>query len=124
MTDAAEAVRVESAGMPYTWGGHSTADFDCSGYVMYVRRRAYPDRGHRFMATNDIYTDARFERVDMPRPGDLIAFPAHRGSPNHIGIVSDAGHRVGSQSSTGVARVSMSNVWWSGRPHHMLRVRR
>ena len=42
---------------------------------------------------------------------------------DHIGIVVDATHWIGCQSSTGVAQVLFSNVFWKARPHKYRRVR-
>jgi hypothetical protein len=57
------------------------------------------------------------------KPGDLIMFPASNGMPNHIGIVVDATHWIGCQSSTGVAKVLFTNPVWKARPHRVRRVK-
>jgi cell wall-associated NlpC family hydrolase len=120
---AALAVAEEAAGKPYRWGGHTTRGFDCSGFVIYTLQQAFPNVGWTFITAGSIMADSRFERVTNPQPGDLIGFPRSRGSVDHIGIVVDAAHWIGSQSSTGVAQVAMSNVYWSRRTHIFLRLK-
>jgi cell wall-associated NlpC family hydrolase len=122
---AATKVAGEAAGQPYTWGGHSTKGFDCSGFVIYVLRQAKPDAGFAFMTAAQIFGDRRFESATPPpQPGDLICFPKGSGMPHdHVGIVTDAGHWIGSQSSTGVASVSFTNAWWSKKTHYFLRLK-
>jgi cell wall-associated NlpC family hydrolase len=123
LVEAARSVAAEARGKAYKWGGHTTAGFDCSGYVIYTLRQAYPDRGFSFMTAAQIFADRRFTEVDTPQPGDLIGFPRARGAVDHVGIVLDAGHWIGSQSSTGVAPVRMDNPYWSARRHIFLRLR-
>lgn len=92
---AALDVAEKAAGNAYKWGGHTTKGFDCSGFVIYSLKQAYPEQGWNFITAGTIMSDARFERVTDPQPGDLIGFPRSRGSVDHIGIVVDATHWVG-----------------------------
>ena len=123
MTAALQAAQ-DAAGRPYTWGGHSSKGFDCSGFVIYSLKRAYPQGGWIFITAGQIFTDRRFEEVTSPQPGDLICFRRGGGvSHDHVGIVVDASGWVGSQSSTGAARVAMNNLYWSKKPHFFLRLK-
>jgi len=45
------------------------------------------------------------------KPGAIVIFPARGGYPNHIGIVLDSATWIGSQSSTGVKDVNLSNSY-------------
>ena len=122
---AATAVAAAAAGKPYTWGGHTTNGFDCSGFVNYTLRQAYPNFSVPFITAGQMFTDARFTAATPPpEPGDLICFKQGPGiSHDHIGIVIDAQTWIGSQSSTGVAKVSMTNPYWSGKTHFFLRMK-
>ena len=124
IVDEATKAATAAEGKPYTWGGHTTAGFDCSGFVIYVLKRAYPDKGFTFMTAAQIFSDHRFEVVSEPQPGDLICFRAVPKAPyNHIGIVMDAGQWIGAQSSGGVSYVAFSAPYWANRPHFFLRLK-
>jgi cell wall-associated NlpC family hydrolase len=113
-----------SAGKPYTFGGKTTAGFDCSGFVTYVFKQVFSN----FVSvdTNDIQTTGFFTLTTSPQPGDVIFFPkgtnpyeVKKGNkkefPNHVGIVIDQASWIGSQSSTGVAIVKTTNPWFAAR---------
>jgi cell wall-associated NlpC family hydrolase len=53
------------------------------------------------------------------KAGDIVYFPDT--SSNHIGIVLDSEYWIGSQTSTGVAKVKFSNPYWSVKPHKFKR---
>jgi cell wall-associated NlpC family hydrolase len=121
---AALATAQEAAGKPYTPGGATPAGFDCSGFVTYVYRQVFP--GYVHLNTDGIAASPLFAVAEAPQPGDLIFFP--RGPnpydretyPNHVAIVLDGESWIGSQSSTGVAKVLLTNPWWSPRVRHYL----
>ena len=124
LVKAATAAGLAAAGKPYTWGGHSVNGFDCSGFVIYSLRQAYPQHGWSWITAGQIFQDGRFTTVTDPQPGDLICFRHGSGVVHdHVGIVVDANSWIGSQSSTGVATVSMSNVYWASKPHFFLRLK-
>ena len=124
IVDEAKKVAADAADAPYTWGGHTTAGFDCSGFVIYVLKRAYPDKNFTFITAGQIFGDSRFEAVTTPQPGDLICFRAGHGTPHdHVGIVLDAGRWIGAQSSTGVKAVAFTNPYWSSKRHFFLRLK-
>lgn len=119
LTDAAIRAAKDSAGKPYTPNGRTTTGFDCSGFVTYVYKKVFPNYTH--MSTDAIETSPLYRKVTSPRSGDLIFFPKginpydKKNYPNHVGIVLDTGTWIGSQSSTGAAKVMMTNPWWSPR---------
>jgi cell wall-associated NlpC family hydrolase len=124
LVDAAIQAAKDSAGKPYTPNGRTTAGFDCSGFVTYVYKKVFPNYVH--LNTDAIETSTLYKRVTVPRSGDLIFFtkginPYDKKSyPNHVGIMLDTGTWVGSQTSTGVARVMLTNPWWSPRTKRFL----
>lgn len=76
---AAEASKYE--GVPYRWGGNTTAGWDCSGFVNHVLRRvgvALPN-GRPTTVTYAVWRGA----VNVPRAsaqaGDLVVYPGHMG---------------------------------------------
>jgi len=122
---AAKAIEVGTtmAGIGYTWGGKTTAGFDCSGFVSYVLTQLFPNAPF----TGDVASyigSSRF--VDVPdserRAGDIVIFPASGGAVNHIGIVIDESRWIGSQSSTGVKAVPFANPYWGSRPRKIRRL--
>jgi len=70
-------------GIPYVWGGSSTAGFDCSGFIYYVYKQA----GLDIARTNTLGYDARSYDVSNPIPGDLVFFSnTYRPGISHMGI--------------------------------------
>ena len=129
IVQAASKAMEDAAGTDYTPNGRTTAGFDCSGFVTYVLQNVFPDYKH--MDTDHIAASKDFTKVVAYRPGDLIFFPSgtvpyavkHQDSrkyPNHVGVVVDHGHWISSQSSTGLDKVAMNNVWWGSRTSYFL----
>lgn len=116
-----------AAGKPYTWNGKTTDGFDCSGFVSYVFKQLYPNCGSIFeldvagFATSNLFTDVA--ETDK-QAGDIVIFPKENGSPNHMGIVYDADSWIGSQSSTGTAKVKFSQNYWKSREKKFRRITR
>lgn len=71
------------SGIPYVWGGTTTAGFDCSGYTGYVYRQV----GKSLPRTAEDQRVAS-TKISNPVPGDLIFFgyPAY-----HVGIYAGSG---------------------------------
>jgi cell wall-associated NlpC family hydrolase len=119
-------VGVAVAGQPYVWNGKTTSGFDCSGFVSYVLAQAMPNLAGSLAMNVAGYMDSNlFEDIAEAdrKPGDIVIFPAHAGAVNHIGIVVDATHWIGSQSSTGVKQVLFTNPYWGARPRRFRRLR-
>jgi cell wall-associated NlpC family hydrolase len=119
-----------AAGKPYKYSGKTSSGFDCSGFVCYVYQQVFP--AFQYMDTTLIEGGPWFIEVATLKPGDLIFFPAGQNPyevkkknkkvfPAHVGIVIDKDNWIGSQSSTGVAKVGMKHVWWSARDKKFLR---
>lgn len=126
IAQTADAVREVMAGKPYLWGGKTVTGFDCSGYVSYVLRQLFPNSGALYQLDAAGFASSSL-LVDVPseadrRPGDIIYFSPHAGSPAHVGIVYDGQFWIGSQSSTGVAKVKFSNPYWHARPQKIRRL--
>lgn len=122
---AAEAIGVGNtmAGVAYTWGGKTTAGFDCSGFVSWVLNQLFPNMHFGGNVDGYIASPLFDDVADVDRQaGDIVIFPAHAGAVNHIGIVVDATHWIGCQSSTGVKQVLFTNPYWSARPHRIRRL--
>lgn len=121
---AALAVYALADNKKYKWGGHTTDGFDCSGFVIYTLKQAYPNGSWTFITAGQIFADRRLEVVTDPRPGDLIGFRKGPGVGfDHIGIVLDADTWIGSQSSTGVEKVALRSGYWAAKPHFFLRLK-
>lgn len=111
-------VATQVAGVAYKWNGKTLDGFDCSGYVAWVFGELFPNAKEQYrLNTGGFASSALFTDVSAANraPGDLIQFAAAESLPAHIGIVLDAQHWIGSQSSTGVAKVKFSNPWWGVR---------
>lgn len=61
-------------GVPYVWGGSTTAGWDCSGFTSYVFRQFGVNLPHQSEAQRAFGT-----LVSNPEPGDLMWMPGHVG---------------------------------------------
>ncbi|MGZ4159320.1 MAG: coiled-coil domain-containing protein [Neobacillus sp.] len=99
----------------YVFGGGRTASdiangmFDCSGFVHWAYSQAGINLGWN---TGAMLGDGVRVPASQMRPGDLVFFDTYA-SNSHVGIYIGGGNFIGSQSSTGVAVASLSNVYWS-----------
>ncbi|MGD6843452.1 LysM peptidoglycan-binding domain-containing protein [Bacillus infantis] len=96
-------------GVPYKWGGSTTAGFDCSGYINYVFKKAGISIP-RTVAT--IWSAGK--PVSSPSPGDIVFFETGTG-PSHAGIYLGGNQFIHSGSSTGVTISDMSLNYWKTR---------
>ncbi|WP_100487537.1 C40 family peptidase [Sporolactobacillus pectinivorans] len=95
----------------YVWGASdpSTGQFDCSGFV----RAAFAANGISLHGNTDSLVNMGTPvSYSQAKPGDLIFFDTYQ-TNGHVGIYLGGGRFIGSQDSTGVAVVSMSNPYWS-----------
>lgn len=104
------AIAASLAGVPYVYGGTTTAGFDCSGFTQYVFAQA----GISIPRTSE-GQQAAVTSVTSPQPGDLVFF----GSPAyHVGIYAGNGMMWAAAHSGAV--VSLQSVYSStatyGRP--------
>jgi hypothetical protein len=97
-------------GVPYVFGGTSTAGFDCSGFVQHV----FAMVGIALPRTADVQYDVGRPSVGGPRPGDLVFFDTY-GGVSHVGIYLGGGKFVHASSSHGVMVSHLSDSYWAAR---------
>jgi cell wall-associated NlpC family hydrolase len=92
------------------------AQMDCSHFVWEAIKIVRPN--FPYVIAED-FPQVSTETND-PQPGDLIHFP----DPGHIAVLLLDGDNwfVGSQTSTGVAVVSIRSAYWARRPHRNLQI--
>lgn len=104
----------------YVFGASNPAgrQFDCSGFV----HAAFAANGIGVgRTTGALVSQGSAVSISQAKPGDLVFFDTYK-TNGHVGIYLGGGRFIGSQSSTGVAVVSMSNPYW--RSHFSGVVRR
>lgn len=99
------------SGIPYNYGGTTTAGFDCSGYTSYVFSQT--GRSLPRTAAGQYGATSRVSR-SQAQPGDLVFFNIG-GGINHVGIYLGGGSFIGSQTSTGVAVASIDSGFWANK---------
>jgi cell wall-associated NlpC family hydrolase len=97
-------------GVPYVYGGTTSAGFDCSGYVQHV----FGMLGIHLPRTADAQYYAG-RHVRNLRPGDLVFFQTYEPGPSHVGIYLGHGHFVHASSSHGVMVSSLDDPYWANR---------
>ena len=96
-------------GVPYVFGGTSSAGFDCSGYVQHV----FAMMGHSIPRTADAqYYSGHRIRGSM-EAGDLVFFQTYEAGPSHVGIYLGNDRFVHASSSHGVTVSSLHDGYWS-----------
>ena len=99
-------------GIPYRYGGTTTAGFDCSGMTQYVYRHF-----HKNIARTAYAQFREFKRISKAsaRPGDLVFFhdSSNPGSyVYHVGVY-EGGTMMVDSPHTG-ARVGLRSFTWAG----------
>ena len=98
-------------GIPYLWGGSTTAGFDCSGFIYYVLKQA----GITIPRTNTTGYDARSYDVSKPIPGDLVFFSnTYRPGISHMGIYIGNNQFIHAGGDR-VQITSLSNKYWGSK---------
>jgi cell wall-associated NlpC family hydrolase len=99
-------------GVPYSFGGTSTAGFDCSGYVQHV----FAMLGIHLPRTADsqFLKGQRVRSGDL-RPGDLVFFQTYAPGASHVGIYLGNDEFVHASSSHGVMVSKLSESYWATR---------
>jgi Cell wall-associated hydrolases (invasion-associated proteins) len=92
-----EALSLSQQGIPYVWGGKTTAGFDCSGLASYVFAQAgaslpsYTVSEESYVNTLDVSTPA--DVTANAQPGDLLFWGGH-GASWHVAIYIGNGQYV------------------------------
>lgn len=97
-------------GIPYLWGGTSTAGFDCSGFIQYV----YKEQNITIPRTvTDIWNFA--SPTDSASVGDLVFFETYKAGPSHLGIYIGNDEFIHAGVSNGVQISSLNSDYWQQR---------
>ncbi len=108
-------------GTRYRFGGKDRNGVDCSHFVYAVYNKVF--EGFDYRMANEYLNDADFSPTNSPLAGDVIIFPAVRGSSAHMGIITDVKAKkfIGAQTSTGVKEASFApSSYWGKRPYKIL----
>lgn len=106
------AVAQQLIGIPYVYGGNTTAGFDCSGFVSYVYSAAGFDITRK--SSLDYFT-ADTKQVKEPVPGDFVFF-----KNTYIPTISHMGIYLGNDQfihagTKGIEIASLDTKYWADR---------
>jgi len=117
-------------GVPYAWGGESTAGFDCSGLVKYVYALAGITMPHNAAQQNKAVTPIK--DASQLQAGDLVFLQGTQtgrnghfvppGEASHVGVFDGAGNVIHASSKHGkvisvpLSSFTSSNFLGFGRP--------
>ncbi|MGI2327680.1 C40 family peptidase [Planococcus sp. YIM B11945] len=94
-------------GIPYKFGGTTTAGFDCSGFTQYVFKKA-----GKSISRSTLTQYAETKKVTTPEAGDLIFFKnTYRAGISHVGIYIGNGQFVHAGGSESQVR-SVNDSYW------------
>ena len=103
-------------GIPYKFGGTTTAGFDCSGFTQYV----FQKNGKKLSRTT-LTQFAETDKVTTPRVGDLVFFAnTYRPGISHVGIYIGNNQFVHSGGAKAEVK-SLSNSYWGPKFHSFRR---
>lgn len=103
-------------GIPYKFGGTTTAGFDCSGFTQYVFQK-----NGKSLSRTTLTQFAQTSAVSTPQVGDLVFFAnTYRAGISHVGIYIGNNQFVHSGGSKAEV-VSLSNSYWGPKFHSFRR---
>ncbi|MFC4404399.1 NlpC/P60 family protein [Gracilibacillus xinjiangensis] len=97
-------------GIPYVWGGTTTAGFDCSGYIQYVFKQL---NIHLPRTVNEMWNAT--QPLDQPAIGDIVFFETYKPGPSHAGIYIGNRQFIHAGASNGVEISTLDQPYWSER---------
>lgn len=103
-------------GIPYRFGGTTTAGFDCSGFVQYAFKQAGKN-----VSRTTLSQFAQSTTVSNPRPGDLVFFAnTYRAGISHVGIYIGNNQFVHSGGPRAEVK-SLNDPYWGKKFHSFKR---
>ena len=90
-------------GVPYLWGGTTTAGFDCSGFINWAYNRA----GRGGLPRTTYGMEASLPRVSSPQPGDIVL----ANNSTHGGIYIGNGQVISATVSNGISVHDINAGW-------------
>ncbi|EMF47428.1 endopeptidase, cell wall lytic activity [Planococcus halocryophilus Or1] len=103
-------------GIPYKFGGTTTAGFDCSGFIQYAFKQA-----GKSVSRSTLTQYAESYTVSTPQPGDLVFFAnTYRAGISHVGIYIGNNQFVHSGGAKAEVK-SMNDPYWGKKFHSFKR---